>query len=89
MPSVCVLLRPVHYLTIYKLVLFYSFFFLQYSFLPIPGHGETVIFDIVKNEWSVAITSPPSSISTNKVWLSFICCHILASLFSTFISFII
>ncbi|BAT77163.1 hypothetical protein LR48_Vigan01g309500 [Vigna angularis] len=29
-------------------------------------HGETVIFDIVKNEWSVAITSPPSSISTNK-----------------------
>ncbi|KAL2960131.1 hypothetical protein AAZX31_17G023200 [Glycine max] len=29
-------------------------------------HGETVIFDIVKNEWSVAITSPPSSITTNK-----------------------
>ncbi|KAK7264596.1 hypothetical protein RJT34_32205 [Clitoria ternatea] len=29
-------------------------------------YGETVIFDIVKNEWSVAITSPPSSITTNK-----------------------
>ncbi|KAK7387872.1 hypothetical protein VNO78_22669 [Psophocarpus tetragonolobus] len=29
-------------------------------------HGETVIFDIVKSEWSVAITSPPSSITTNK-----------------------
>lgn len=29
-------------------------------------HGETLIFDIVKNEWSVAITSPPSSITTNK-----------------------
>ncbi|CAJ1941068.1 unnamed protein product [Sphenostylis stenocarpa] len=29
-------------------------------------HGETVIYDIVKNEWSVAITSPPSSITTNK-----------------------
>ncbi|CAJ2634366.1 unnamed protein product [Trifolium pratense] len=29
-------------------------------------HGETLIFDIVKNEWSVTITSPPSSITTNK-----------------------
>ncbi|KAL5182514.1 Acyl-CoA-binding domain-containing protein 6 [Glycine soja] len=45
-------------------------------------HGETVIFDIVKNEWSVAITSPPSSITTNKACLLFICCHLLASLLS-------
>ncbi|XP_027329294.1 acyl-CoA-binding domain-containing protein 4-like [Abrus precatorius] len=29
-------------------------------------HGETLIFDIVKNEWSMAIASPPSSITTNK-----------------------
>ncbi|KAJ1427274.1 Kelch-type beta propeller [Sesbania bispinosa] len=29
-------------------------------------HGDTLIFDIVKNEWSVAIASPPSSITTNK-----------------------
>ncbi|KAJ1395184.1 Kelch-type beta propeller [Sesbania bispinosa] len=30
------------------------------------GYGETLVFDIVKNEWSVAIASPPSSITTNK-----------------------
>ncbi|RDX75255.1 Acyl-CoA-binding domain-containing protein 4 [Mucuna pruriens] len=29
-------------------------------------YGETVIFDIVKNEWSLAVTSPTSSITTNK-----------------------
>ncbi|KAJ1427275.1 Kelch-type beta propeller [Sesbania bispinosa] len=29
-------------------------------------YGETLIFDIVKNEWSVAFASPPSSITTNK-----------------------
>ncbi|XP_061349190.1 acyl-CoA-binding domain-containing protein 4 [Gastrolobium bilobum] len=29
-------------------------------------HGETVIYDIVKNEWSVAVASPPSSITTSK-----------------------
>ncbi|CAL0301225.1 unnamed protein product [Lupinus luteus] len=29
-------------------------------------HGETLIYDIVKSEWSVAIASPPSSITTNK-----------------------
>ncbi|XP_021751068.1 acyl-CoA-binding domain-containing protein 4-like [Chenopodium quinoa] len=29
-------------------------------------HLETLIFDIVKVEWSVATTSPPSSITTNK-----------------------
>ncbi|KAG5104874.1 hypothetical protein JHK82_041844 [Glycine max] len=30
------------------------------------GHGETLVYDVVKSEWSVAITSPPSSITTNK-----------------------
>ncbi|KAL5782345.1 hypothetical protein ACOSP7_007374 [Xanthoceras sorbifolium] len=29
-------------------------------------HAETLIFDILKAEWSVAITSSPSSITTNK-----------------------
>lgn len=29
-------------------------------------HAETIIFDILKVEWSVAIVSPPSSITTNK-----------------------
>ncbi|KAK7303144.1 hypothetical protein RJT34_14045 [Clitoria ternatea] len=29
-------------------------------------HGETLIYDIVKSEWSLAIASPPSSITTNK-----------------------
>ncbi|KAJ1414245.1 Kelch-type beta propeller [Sesbania bispinosa] len=29
-------------------------------------HGETLVYDIVKSEWSVAIASPPSSITTNK-----------------------
>jgi hypothetical protein len=40
-----------------------------YPHLHFSGHGETLIFDIVKNEWSVTITSPPSSITTNKVCL--------------------
>ncbi|KAF8019412.1 hypothetical protein BT93_G0173 [Corymbia citriodora subsp. variegata] len=30
------------------------------------GHIETVIFDALKLEWSVAFASPPSSIATNK-----------------------
>ncbi|KAK7412591.1 hypothetical protein VNO78_04072 [Psophocarpus tetragonolobus] len=29
-------------------------------------HGETLVYDVVKSEWSVAIASPPSSITTNK-----------------------
>lgn len=29
-------------------------------------HAETFIFDILKLEWSVAVASPPSSITTNK-----------------------
>ncbi|KAL2979907.1 hypothetical protein AAZX31_13G198400 [Glycine max] len=29
-------------------------------------HGETLVYDVVKSEWSVAITSPPSSITTNQ-----------------------
>ncbi|KAK9287975.1 hypothetical protein L1049_016420 [Liquidambar formosana] len=29
-------------------------------------HGETVIFDVLKVEWSVAIVSSPSSITTDK-----------------------
>jgi len=50
-----------------------------------PGHGETLIFDIVKNEWSVAITSPPSSITTNKVLIPFhatYLAHLVLFLFS-------
>lgn len=33
----------------------------------IPGRGETLVFDILKVEWSVAVASLPSSITTNKV----------------------
>lgn len=29
-------------------------------------HTDTLIFDILKLEWSVAVTSPPSSVTTNK-----------------------
>ncbi|KAJ7980227.1 Acyl-CoA-binding domain-containing protein 4 [Quillaja saponaria] len=29
-------------------------------------HAETLVFDVLKAEWSVAISSPPSSITTNK-----------------------
>ncbi|KAL8142814.1 hypothetical protein V2J09_015846 [Rumex salicifolius] len=29
-------------------------------------HEETVVFDVIKHEWSVAFTSPPYSITTNK-----------------------
>ncbi|MED6138233.1 hypothetical protein PIB30_119064 [Stylosanthes scabra] len=29
-------------------------------------HGETLIYDVLKSEWSVAIASPPSSITINK-----------------------
>lgn len=29
-------------------------------------HAETMIFDVLKHEWSVAVSSPPSSITTNK-----------------------
>ncbi|XP_004508299.1 uncharacterized protein [Cicer arietinum] len=29
-------------------------------------YGDTMIFDILKKEWSMAIASPPSSVTTNK-----------------------
>ncbi|KAL8162802.1 hypothetical protein V2J09_014291 [Rumex salicifolius] len=29
-------------------------------------HGETLVFDVLKNEWSVLLTSSPYSITTNK-----------------------
>lgn len=29
-------------------------------------HGETLVFDVLKHEWSVLFTSPPYSITTNK-----------------------
>ncbi|CAA2967950.1 acyl- -binding domain-containing 4 [Olea europaea subsp. europaea] len=29
-------------------------------------HAETLVFDVLKLEWSVAVASPPSSITTNK-----------------------
>ncbi|XP_052189359.1 acyl-CoA-binding domain-containing protein 4 [Diospyros lotus] len=29
-------------------------------------HAETLIFDVLKHEWSVAVASPPSSVTTNK-----------------------
>ncbi|KAL2506688.1 Galactose oxidase/kelch repeat superfamily protein [Abeliophyllum distichum] len=29
-------------------------------------HAETLIFDVLKLEWSVAVASPPSSVTTNK-----------------------
>lgn len=37
------------------------------SLLHFIGHTETIIFDILKGEWSVANTSPQSSITANKV----------------------
>lgn len=33
----------------------------------LPGHADTLIFDVLKLEWSVAVISPPSSVTTNKV----------------------
>jgi hypothetical protein len=38
-----------------------------FLFLIIPGHAETLIFDVLKVEWSLAVASLPSSITTNKV----------------------
>lgn len=35
--------------------------------MPSAGHLETLVFDVVKIEWSVATASPPSSITSNKV----------------------
>ncbi|RDX75301.1 Acyl-CoA-binding domain-containing protein 4, partial [Mucuna pruriens] len=29
-------------------------------------HGETLVYDVIKSEWSVAIAPPPSSVITNK-----------------------
>ncbi|PSR92637.1 Acyl-CoA-binding domain-containing protein [Actinidia chinensis var. chinensis] len=29
-------------------------------------HSETLVFDVLKYEWSVAVASPPSSVTTNK-----------------------
>ncbi|KAF9596135.1 hypothetical protein IFM89_007188 [Coptis chinensis] len=33
---------------------------------PRAGHVETLVFDVLKVEWSVVVASPPSSITTNK-----------------------
>ncbi|KAH8499714.1 hypothetical protein H0E87_015086 [Populus deltoides] len=35
-------------------------------YVELNGHSETLIYDILKMEWSVAFASPPSSITTNK-----------------------
>ncbi|XP_021290692.1 tip elongation aberrant protein 1 isoform X1 [Herrania umbratica] len=34
--------------------------------MPHTRHAETSVYDILKSEWSLAIASPPSSITTNK-----------------------
>ncbi|PHT44995.1 hypothetical protein CQW23_14153 [Capsicum baccatum] len=36
------------------------------SSVELNGHAETLIFDVLKLEWSVAVASPASSITTNK-----------------------
>lgn len=52
---------------------YFIYFFILHSFmnlflfLIIPGHAETLIFDVLKVEWSLAVASLPSSITTNKV----------------------
>lgn len=60
---------------------FTNFFFLHsfmnFLFLIIPGHVETLVFDVLKVEWSVAVASLPSSITTNKVsHIDFVLCII-------------
>ncbi|KAK4372563.1 hypothetical protein RND71_007947 [Anisodus tanguticus] len=35
--------------------------------VELNGHAETLIFDVLKLEWFVAVASPSSSITTNKV----------------------
>lgn len=37
------------------------------EFCDYTGPAETLIFDVLKYTWSVAVASPPSSITTNKV----------------------
>ena len=64
-----------------QFIFHYCFFVLWFlhSFLPFlifpyifdskmfTGHTETFIYDVLKSEWSLAIASLPSSITTNKV----------------------
>lgn len=66
------------------ILLLHKFLIFPYTF-HFSGHGETLIYDILKSEWSVAIASPPSSITTNKVsFLFFLSClpiiHLLLAL---------
>ncbi|GER55930.1 galactose oxidase/kelch repeat superfamily protein [Striga asiatica] len=35
-------------------------------FVELSGPAETLIFDVLKFEWSIAVASPPSSITTSK-----------------------
>lgn len=50
-----------------SLIFFFLHSFMNFLFLIIPGHVETLVFDVLKVEWSVAVASLPSSITTNKV----------------------
>lgn len=43
----------------------FLFLFITFCF-SFPGHAETLIYDVLKVEWSV-IAGPTSSITTNKV----------------------
>ncbi|GMP76677.1 hypothetical protein CsSME_00033254 [Camellia sinensis var. sinensis] len=46
-------------------------------------HTEMLIFDVLKQEWSVSVASPPSSITTNKVqFVDFAACPSLIKGFS-------
>ena len=56
------------YLCILRLLCLYLYLLLFIVFPIFPGRGETLVFDISRVEWSVAVPSPPSSIITNKVF---------------------
>ena len=58
-------MSKVIYLVGYKILIFLKS--RSPCLLSFLGHAETVILDILKLEWSVAVASPPSSITTNKV----------------------
>ena len=53
----------------YSFAFFFTFLIFLYIFVSemFTGHTETFIYDVLKSEWSVAIASLPSSITTNKV----------------------
>lgn len=81
--SLCPALNEIRTPQLHDVFFYYELISLFLVFFPLlPGHTDTLIFDILKLEWSVAVTSPPSSVTTNKVSgedFEFACCCMLAT----------